>query len=217
MESMSTPRRAGVERLSTRRELVHLVRVAAAIVLGVWVYLASALGDSGAARRDLLPYQALIQSRPPAEQRIFRELQEGLLEAETVRAATGNWPAAAALAEQGIPPFARDPTEKTAVFTWHLIREGPFINYLGVPDRTGVPAWLLLVQEPEAGVPPDQPYEDEQHHRLLDGTMLHVSTWSLRDGLQMSPKLLRLPQTDGWTQFFAVGPGRPRDASIIAP
>lgn len=217
MAAASTPRRASVERLSIREELVQIVRVAAVIVLAVWVYLASALGDAGATRRDLLPYQTLIQSRPPAEQRVFRELQEGLLEAEAVRSMTGRWPTTASLAEQGIPPFTRDPTEKTALFTWQLIREGTFINYLGIPDRAGVSAWLLLIQEPEAGVPPDQPYEDEQHHRLLDGTMLHVSTWSYSDGLHVSPQLVRVPQSEGWIGLFAVGPGRPRNPSIITP
>jgi hypothetical protein len=217
MESASMPRRASVERLSTREELVQIIRVAAAIVLAVWIYLAAALGDAGATRRDLLPYQTLIQNRPPAAQRIFREMQEGLLEAEGARSTTGSWPTAAALAEQGIPPFVRDPTDKTANFNWQLIREGTFINYLGIPDRAGVPAWLLLVQEPDAGVPPDQPYEDEQHHRLLDGTMLHVSTWSYSDGLRVPEKVVRLPQNEGWTEVFAVGPARPRDASIITP
>ena len=53
----------------------------ATIVLGVWLYLASALGDGSTTRRNLLPYQTLIQNRPSAEQRVFRELQEGLLEA----------------------------------------------------------------------------------------------------------------------------------------
>jgi hypothetical protein len=211
------PRRASVERLSTREELVQIIRVAAAIVLAVWIYLAAALGDAGATRRDLLPYQTLIQNRPSAAQRIFREMQEGLLEAEGARSTNGRWPTAAALAEQGIPPFVRDPTDKTANFNWQLIREGTFINYLGIPDRAGVPAWLLLVQEPDAGVPPDQPYEDEQHHRLLDGTMLHVSTWSYSDGLRVPATVVRLPQNEGWTEVFAVGPARPRDASIITP
>jgi hypothetical protein len=204
----TAPRRVAVELLSTRDELVQIVRVAVAIVLGVWIYLASALGDMSAARKNLLPYQTVVQNRPESDQRIFRELQEGLLEAERARSVDGAWPDVKALAEQGIPPFATDPTVKSAMFRWQLLRSGSLVNYLGIPDRPGVPAWLLLVQEPDPGVPPDQPFEDEEHNRLLDGTMLHVSTWSYADGLQASGKIVRLPQAEGWTQIYAIGPGR---------
>jgi hypothetical protein len=204
----TAPRRVAVELLSTRDELVQIVRVAVAIVLGVWIYLASALGDMSAARKNLLPYQTVVQNRPESDQRMFRELQEGLLEAERARSVDGAWPDVKALAEQGIPPFATDPTAKSAVFRWQLLRSGSLVNYLGIPDRPGVPAWLLLVQEPDPGVPPDQPFEDEEHNRLLDGTMLHVSTWSYADGLQASGKIVRLPQAEGWTQIYAIGPGR---------
>jgi hypothetical protein len=208
MSAVALPRRVAVERLSTRQELVHIVRVAVAIVLGVWIYLASALGDTRAARNNLLPYQTVVQNRPEADQRMFRELQEGLLEAERARSADGVWPDPTVLAEQGIPPFATDPTVKNAVFRWQLLRSGPLVNYLGIPDRPGVPAWLVLAQEPDPGVPPDQTFEDEEHNRLLDGTMLHVSTWSYADGLHASGKIVRLPQAEGWTQIYAIGPGR---------
>jgi hypothetical protein len=204
----SVPRRVAVELLSTRQEIVYIVRVAVTIVLGVWLYLASSLGGASATRRNLLPYQTLIQNRPETDQRMFRELQEGLLEAERGRSADGAWPDAKALADQGVPPFATDPTAKSAVFRWQLLKSGTLVNYLGLPDRAGVPAWLLLIQEPDPGVPPDQTFEDEEHNRLLGGTMLHVSTWSYADGLRASGKLVRLPQAEGWTQIYAVGPGR---------
>jgi len=204
----AVPRRVAVDLLSTRQELVHIVRVAVAIVLGVWLYLASALGDARTTRSNLLPYQAVMQNRPEADQRMFRELQEALLEAERLRSTDGAWPGVAALADQGVPPFAADPTARSAVFHWQLLRSGPLVNYLGIPDRPGVPAWLLLAQEPEPGVPPDQTFEDEEHNKLLDGTMLHVSTWSYADGMHVTPKLVRVPQVEGWTQLYAIGPGR---------
>ncbi len=204
----AAPRRVSVELLSTSQELVHIVRAGVAVVLGVWLYLASALGSTSATRNNLLPYQTTIQTRPDADQRMFRELQEALLEAERVRSTDGAWPDPTALGDQAVPPFALDPTAKHAVFRWQLLRSGTIVNYLGIPDRSGVPAWLLLVQEPEPGVPPDQNFEDEEHNRLLDGTMLHVSTWSYADGLHASGKIVRLPQAEGWTQIYAVGPGR---------
>lgn len=204
----AVPRRVAVELLSTRQELVHIVRVAVAIVLGVWLYLASALGDARTTRSNLLPYQAVIQNRPEADQRMFRELQEALLEAERLRSTDGAWPDVAVLADQGVPPFAADPTARSAVFHWQLRRAGPLVNYLGIPDRPGVAAWLLLAQEPQPGVPPDQTFEDEEHNKLLDGTMLHVSTWSFADGIHATGKLVRVPQVEGWTQLYAIGPGR---------
>jgi len=208
MTPAAVPRRVAVELLSTQQELVHIIRVAVLIVLGVWLYLASALGDTSATRKNLLPYQTVIQNRPDADQRMFRELQEALLEAERERSTDGTWPEVPALADQGIPPFAIDPTAKNAAFRWQLLKSGTLVNYLGIPDRAGVPAWLLLVQEPDAGVPPDQNFEDEEHNKLLDGTMLHVSTWSYADGIHASGKIVRLPQAEGWTQIYAVGPGR---------
>ena len=66
-------------------------------------------GHAGIAGLDLLPYQQLIRDAPAADQRIFRELQEGLLEAERIRAETGQWPDVTTLAAEGIPPFARGP------------------------------------------------------------------------------------------------------------
>jgi hypothetical protein len=142
------------------------------------------------------------------EQRTFRELQEGLLEAEAVRSTTGTWPSPDALASNGIPPFVADPTAKGSTYRWGLLREGNYINYVGVPERTGAPTWLVWIHEPEPGTPPDQLYEDEEHHKLLDGTMLHVSTWAHTPGPRDRARVVRVPQAEGWMQFYAVGPGK---------
>ncbi len=100
----------------------------------------------------LLPYQQLIRDASPNEQRVFRELQEGLLEAERIRAQTGRWPDVAALEAEGIPPFARDPTQKIA-YTWTSVRQDWATNYLGVPSDPSQPAWVLVILEPEPGAP----------------------------------------------------------------
>jgi len=128
MTPAAVPRRVAVELLSTQQELVHIIRVAVLIVLGVWLYLASALGDTSATRKNLLPYQTVIQNRPDADQRMFRELQEALLEAERERSTDGTWPEVPALADQGIPPFAIDPTAKNAAFRWQLLKSGTLVN-----------------------------------------------------------------------------------------
>lgn len=202
-------RRIQVEALSARAELGNVLGVGVAILAGVLLCLASdsaRFRRDGATQRNLLPFQALIQDRPSNEQRVFRELQEGLLEAESRRAATGAWPAIATLAADGIPPFAPDPTAKGGTCDWRLIQGGIFINYLGVPRRSDAPAWLILVQEPEPGALPYPGREDEDHHRLVTGTMLRVSTWVHPNGGRVAGRIVRMPQADGWTQLYAVGP-----------
>jgi hypothetical protein len=208
-----TVRSIDVRPPSARIELANVVRFSMVIVIGVWMLLAvdGARGRDGTSgTRHLLPFQALVQDRPSIEQRMFRELQEGLLEAEAVRASSGSWPAPKALADDGIPPFAADPTVRGGGYEWRLTANGAWINYLGVPKREGAPVWLVLVQEPEPGTPPDPAREDEEHHRLLNGEMLHVSTWVRADG-RAPAGTIRTPQAEGWTQLYAVGP------SVSAP
>jgi len=202
-----TFRRVPVKPLSVRSELAALLRLSMTIVIGVWIYLAtdSAAFREGGSGKNLLPFQSLIGDRPSTEQRMFRELQEGLLEAETRRVDTGKWPAVSLLIDEGIPPFAVDPTAKGGQYNWDLVQRGPLVNYLGLPHQAGSPAWLLLIQEPEPGAPPDQAREDEEHHRQPTGAMLHVSTWVRSDG-RVTAGIIRTPQAEGWMQLYAVGP-----------
>jgi hypothetical protein len=204
----ATVRRVEVRPPSPRIELGNVVRFSMVVVAGAWMFLAAdgaTVRDAGGSARHLLPFQVLIQDRPPVEQRMFRELQEGLLEAESRRASTGTWPPTASLAGEGIPPFAADPTVKGGSYDWRLTHNGAFVNYLGVPRQQGAPLWLVLVQEPEPGAPPDPAREDEEHHRLLSGEMLHVSTW-VRPDTRVPGGTIRAPQAEGWTQLYAVGP-----------
>jgi hypothetical protein len=205
--SAAPVRRVRVEPLSARSELRSVARAAMAIVTGALMSLganSATFRDAGTANRNLLPFQALVRDRPPTEQRMFRELQEGLLEAEARRSSTGEWPAVSTLAGEGIPPFAFDPTAKGSTYDWSLVRSGAVVNYVGIP-RQDAPAWLVVIQEPEPGVPPDQNYEDEEHHRLATGVMLHVSTWIHPKG-RVGTRLTRSPQTEGWMQLYAVAP-----------
>jgi len=160
--------------------------------------------------RDLMPYQRLFRGLGGEDQRLFRELQEGLLEAENVRSSTRRWPAPGTLAGRGVPPFADGAGRGgRRLYRWQLRQEGPIVNYLGLPADRRDPALLLLVQEPDPGAPvqrspPGGPVgrvgpaqgsraiagvagagagaagaqaTDEVHHRLADGTLLHVSVW----------------------------------------
>jgi hypothetical protein len=197
--------------LSPRAELLAVVRVGLVVVMAVGLYLgaqARAARETGgsAAGRNLLPYQSLIQGHTAVEQQMFRMLQVALLEAQNLRAANGTWPEVAMMTEQGIEPFVRDPTNRVAQYAWRLLRNGPSVHYLGLPDRPGAPAWLMVLQEPDPAMPPEPYQNDEEHARLLDGTLLHVSIWRHASGAQVIGAPLRLPQAEGWTQVFAVGP-----------
>ena len=194
-----------IEPPSARREAANVLRLAAVILLATWVYLAHTAAPrtaSAAGRADLVSYQKLFRDLSPHEQRMFRALHEGLLEAENLRSAGGAWPTPAALAEQGIPPFAADPTERER-YTWTLHHEGILLNYLGLPRAPGRPAYLLFVQEPTPGAPPDRAPNDEEHHRLANGEVLHVSVWLHAPGAKLGDVLYGLPEADGWTQLLA--------------
>src|ERR1700730_1483640 len=139
------PRGIEVRPPSARGEALGVLRVAALILGASWIYIANATAPAGREARmesSRPPYQKLFRELAPPAQRMFRELQEGLLEAENARAASGRWPEAAALAAQGIPPFAADPAAGAAArapgrYGWTLRRAGLVVNYLGVPARGG--------------------------------------------------------------------------------
>jgi hypothetical protein len=199
---------------SARGEALGVLRVAALIVGASWIYLANAVAPAGREARlesSRPPYQKLFRELAPPAQRMFRELQEGLLEAENARAASGRWPEAAALAAQGIPPFAADPAAGAAArapgrYGWTLRRAGLVVNYLGVPARGGQPVFLLLIQEPDPlATPHGAAPADEEHHTLADGTLLHVSIWMRPGGPPPRDGAVAVPAAEGWTQLL-VGP-----------
>ena len=243
--SSSSLRSVEIRPPSARAETWNVLRVAALIVLATWIYLADTAaprrapapggggraaggtgtgsglpapgGDAGGAR-DLMPYQRLFRTLDGEDQRLFRELQEGLLEAENVRATAHRWPPPAALAAQGIPPFAAAPARGgRRAYRWQLRQDGVYVNYLGLAADRRDPAFLLLVQEPDPQAPPagapGQPIQpgDEIHHRLQDGTILHVSTWMLRPGASGAAArggggVIAEPFAQGWTQLLIGAP-----------
>jgi hypothetical protein len=203
---------------SVRAETLNVLKASAAIVVLVAAYLFRPVMFGGADERvtsrdaDLLPFQSLVADAPDADQRTFRELQEGLLEAERIRATAGRWPDASALSAEGIPPFAPDPTRKDVTYRWSTLVQGTTVNYIGVPTRanitSGPSAWLLVIIEPEAGAPQDPAPNDETHHRLPDGTTLHVSIWHVPEQMRNTGfSAVQVPQNEGWTQLL-VGSAR---------
>ena len=157
------------------------------------------------------PFERSFQDLAPADQRLFRAAQEGVLEAERVRSATGRWPGVEALGREGVPPFAPDPIDG-AGYAWQRVQTGPKIDYIGVPRAgAGREAFYIVLVEPDPGTPND-PFAavDETHHRLGDGTMIHVTFWMGPPLSDTSEAFSLLPPERGFRQVLvgAQGAGR---------
>jgi hypothetical protein len=174
---------------SGRRERFSVIGLAALIVVSVAAYLvlkSSVLQST--ATGHLLPYQTLVRTMPSADQTMFEQLQQRVLEIEEARVRTGRWPEADALAPH--PPYR-----------WVYSRDRFVLNYLAAPsEEASDAAWLVVIQEPDPQAPLDRAPNDETHHRLPDGTVLHVTVWTHRFGGQMKPAFVRQPESAGWTQ-----------------
>ncbi|HEY7284443.1 MAG TPA: hypothetical protein VH497_03295 [Vicinamibacterales bacterium] len=190
---------------SKERGLV--LAAAAGIVSVIAVYAVMSSRNTGDSSRTLLPYQALSRDLPEPDQQVFRSIRQGLLGAEADRARTGAWPEPAALARRGIAPFASAAHQlQDADYEWSRLQQGAIVNYFGLPRDPAQPAWLLEIQEPEPGMPPDPAPLDEEHHRLPNGTMLHTYVWMHRFGGQVPAGFIRQPQSSGWTEVFSTPP-----------
>ena len=176
-----------------RSERVGVFALAGAIVTIVVIYLALNAGG-GDNTAGLLPYQALAATLPESDRRQFRALRDQVLVAESQRTRTKRWPEVEAQALPG------------AGYRWTRAERGVVTNYLGLPQDPAQPAWLIEIQEPEPGVPPDPAPNDEEHHRLTDGTTLHTYVWIHRLGGQLQAGFVPAPQNTGWIELFTAVP-----------
>lgn len=185
-------------RTEARRALPFLVLALVAWLAG----LGWARWQRPAATAQLDPWQRSYLGLPEAEQRLYRAVREGIFEAENVRAATGAWPSAEALAADGVPPFA--PDELLPALSWRHAREGLYVNYVG---EGGGQRWLVLFIEPDpkALKTPGEaaPPVDEEHHTLPDGTALHVTVWTQPASEPAPTGVLAFPVAEGWTQLVS--------------
>lgn len=123
------------------------------------------------------PFEVRFQALDASDQRMFRNLQEGVLEAEYERSRSGKWPDAKSLAESGIPPFATDPIDQ-AKYQWRSLSSDNLVNYIGSPAQSDRPTLIAIITEPPPGTAPDpRAIVDETHHKLQDGTIIHVTIW----------------------------------------
>lgn len=186
-------------------ETLAVFRACAVILFGTLVVVGPHLGARTDPQSELQPFQRLFRDVDPGLQRAYRAIQEGLIEAENARAASGEWPRPEDLASQGIPPFAADPTDKTPR-AWTLAREGTNVEYRGTPAVSGEPELLISILEPGPGASerydPEAP-PDETHHRLTDGTLLHVSLWYRPFDPARARAIVRQPFAAGFVQILA--------------
>jgi hypothetical protein len=180
------------------RAAFHIAYFSAFVILG--------RPDAGGAAATELPFERRFSDLEPSDQRVFRSLQEGLLEAEGERSRSGQWPAVEALAQRGVPPFAPDPIDK-ARYGWRLLRKGTLVNYIGVPaQESGRRSFVVIITEPgpESPIDPQTPI-DELHHRLPDGMMIHVAVW-MGPGLEGAREPVPFVSPDDGWQRVTVGP-----------
>lgn len=178
-----------------RRERTGVFALAGLISTVVALYLAINMTTGGnESSRGLLPYQALASTLPESDQQLHRALRESLVAAEAGRARTSRWPDISSLSLPG------------SDYQWTRFERGVVTNYLGRPADPSRPAWLLEIQEPEPGMAPDPAPNDEQHHRLPDGTTLHIYVWTHRLGGQVPVDFVPQPQSTGWSEIFLQAP-----------
>ncbi len=202
---MPTLRTVDVRPPSVRHELGLVLRFTARILCcaaGLLILDRAAVPRTpGAGRLDL--DQRAFADLPAPEQRMFRQIQEGIAEAERVRSTTGRWPQPAALAADGIPPFAPDPLDR-AGHSWALVQEATEINYVGVAKSTQGPGFVVHIVEPDPGIPVDPRIQpDEVHHRLSDGTLLHVMIWMGPVSGTVVHPITFFNREQGWRQIIA--------------
>jgi hypothetical protein len=161
------------------------------------------VGGTGNVERDLLPYQTLARTLTQSEQQMFTAIRRGLGDVEAERARTSRWPEPLVLAANGVPPFSTGAAEG---IEWQRFQQGATVNYLGQPKEPSEPAWLLMIQEPEPNAPPDPAPLDEEHHRLPDGTTLHIYVWMHRYGGRVTAAFVPKPEGSGWTEIFTAPP-----------
>lgn len=181
----------------------HIVFWSAFVILG----RPDPAKDAAATASDS-PFDVRFQDLDGPDQRIFRLIQEGVVEAEAQRSRSKRWPTVEDLARDLIPPFAPDPIDK-AGYAWSVRSADGVVNYVGAPSQQGRHTFVVLITEPPPGTPNDpNATVDEVHHRLSDGTMIHVNIF-VGPGLDESvTPVAFLPAEAGWRRVTTVVPAR---------
>jgi hypothetical protein len=191
---------------STARETALVLKILFHVLL--WSAIVVFGHPDRGAEASVLPFERRFQDLDPTEQRIFRLLQEGVLEAEAIRSRGGAWPSVEQLAADGVPPFAADPLDR-AGYTWRLLSKERMANYLGTPRvGSGRKAFLVILSEPETNAADPLTRVDAQHHRLDNGMLIHVGFW-VGPGLDDPTRPADYANPDDGWQRVVTGASRP--------
>ncbi len=205
-----TETRHGVSSGSDSNERLRVAALGAAIVLTLAAYL-GLRPESG----TLMPFQTLARDLVQEDQAMFASLQERILQLEAIRGRTGRWPDPDAA---GLPRQAPAAAAPPAAYTWQRSQQGIVVNYLARPESGDLSAaWLVVYREPDPAAPVDIAPNDEEHHRLPDGTVLHISLWTRRFGGQAPGEFVPKPEAAGWTQVLTAPLARPTAPSSARP
>ncbi len=198
-----TPQIQAVRPPSKRNETRRVLAAAALIVSAALGEIAWSRSSGETARAP--EGEVLFADLPFAEQRAFREIQEGLVEAERFRSDKGRWPIASDLAGEGVPPFARTPGDPSTR-AWTSAEDYTGLNYLGWPTASGERALLVLIQEAGEWAEPGATGLDEEHHQLAEGDLIHVSVWVSEAKGDPPQAVIAEPKLRGWTRIRIAPP-----------
>lgn len=181
---------------SRREEVVNVLRMAMGITV-ISLLLSGMHARNSASGEPIYTYQVFFHQQPNEIQLMCRELMSAFEDALGLRILSGQWPAVAQLANEGIAPFAGLPG--ALQYSWEMRVEPGCINYFGHPLDRSHPTFLLFVQE-NVPHPPGTPMTDF-HRRLDDGNVLHFMIM-----FQINPNLSRgivhFPERLGWKQII---------------
>jgi hypothetical protein len=184
----------------TRRVIAAVFFVAYAAAILTEASWCTGVANQPTMSTSLASDEIAFRELPSDDQRIYNEAVGGLADAESVRSRTGRWPDVAELAARHIAPFAPDPIDRAA-YAWRIERDGLLVNYIGTPSAESKrPELAIIVLEPDPSTPIDpEAVEDEQHHKLRDGTLLHVSIW--RGSRTLAAAVTAPPIELGWRRI----------------
>ena len=183
------------------RAVFHIIFWSAAVMGTTW---GRGAGSQAVKAAPTAVDEVAFRDLDPTDQRMYRQCLEGLTEAEDVRS-KADWPTIEQLGARKIPPFASDPLDH-AGYTWRVLRDRSIVNYVGTPDPASKrPTFVIVIVEPEPGAPIDpQAVTDETHHKLRDGTIIHVSIWT---GSRTLATAASTPAfEDGWRRITMATP-----------
>lgn len=192
---MTAPRTVLVQPPSAAGETAQVAQAIA--LIAVVALLAGSAGRTlSGAGAGLATHQVRFVDQSPDVQRAYRELAAGLEEILAIRQAGGAWPAASALAQEGIEPFG--------AAAWERRYENGILNYVGRDGRDpSSPYYLLSVVEPTPGSTGREGHTgpaDETHRVLADGRWVHVGIW-MNPQPASGTAALEWPQRAGWTEI----------------